>query len=157
MLIQPLFNLFFQLFLTPGPRGTKKLFFLVFWARGGPNDSCKRPRRLRDIWAFLKKFPEGPRIEKKSISRGHIEKIKLSRPNEIFNREWFFHSGPLSGREKNRAWVHKQFHGFRFFYFGVFQAGWGDFVDVAFEFSDNFHFLTKNNQKITPFETKDNK
>ena len=57
-------------------------------------------------------FPEGPRIEKKSISRGNIEKIKLSIRNEIFNREWFFHSGPLSGRRKtgpgieifNREW-----------------------------------------------------
>ena len=29
-----------------------------------------------------------------------IEKIKLSIQNEIFNRECFFHSGPLSGRRE---------------------------------------------------------
>ena len=37
---------------------------------------------------------------KSSISRGENEKIKLSIRNEVFNREWNFHSGPLSGRRK---------------------------------------------------------
>ena len=63
---------------------------------------------------FLKKLedPEGPRIEKNPISRGNIEKNKLSIRNENFNREGNFHTGPLSGRRKtgpgidifNREW-----------------------------------------------------
>ena len=39
---------------------------------------------------------------KNSISRGNIEKIKLLMQKEIFNREWIFHSEPLSGRRKTR-------------------------------------------------------
>ena len=37
---------------------------------------------------------------KNSISRGNIEKIKLSIRNENFNREWNFHSGPSLAAEK---------------------------------------------------------
>ena len=54
----------------------------------GPSAGCWKPR--------------GPKDWKNSILRDNIEKIKLSIRNEIFNREWFFHSGPLSGRRKTR-------------------------------------------------------
>ena len=49
--------------------------------------------------------PEGPRDGRNSISRGNIEEIKLSIRNDIFNREWFFHSEPLSGRRKTRPGI----------------------------------------------------
>ena len=40
---------------------------------------------------------------KKSISRGNIEKIKLSIQNEIFNPECIFHSGPSLAAEKKQG------------------------------------------------------
>ena len=43
------FRLFFNPFLTPGPRGPGNFFLRLFWGHSGPkgpNDPCKGPRRL---------------------------------------------------------------------------------------------------------------
>ena len=101
---------FFVIFpICPGTlRGFSRLvLFLLLCLLTAPTRNS--PERVRDtIWTF----PRGPQDWKNSISRGDIEKIKLSIQNEIFNREWNFHSRPLSGRRKtgpgieifNREW-----------------------------------------------------
>ena len=56
------------------------------------------------VFRLLTRVPRGPQDWKNSISRGNVERIKPSIRNEIFNREWSFHSGPLVWPQKNRAW-----------------------------------------------------
>ena len=64
------------------------------WLRPGYENSTQIPT------VGIRKQPRGPRDWKNSISRGNIEKIKLSIRNEIFNRDGFFIPGPSLTAEK---------------------------------------------------------
>ena len=81
------------------------------WAIRKPQFSEQLRSNSRNWWEPTSNTQRAPGL-KNSISRGDIEKLKLSMQNEIFNREWNVHSGPLSGRRKtgpgieifNREW-----------------------------------------------------